>query len=99
MLWKLDFFLNNTYLTAAINIYTPFSIAGDALSTWNESSLMNPEEMGEYAEGDILIPQLGRNGMRDESMRWPSGIIPYVIEGRYSEYFISSLVMLTWYKY
>ncbi|KAI8442421.1 hypothetical protein MSG28_005935 [Choristoneura fumiferana] len=63
----------------------PSKESGDALSTWDESSPMNPEEMGEYAEGDILIPQLGRNGMRDESMRWPSGIIPYVIEGRYSQ--------------
>jgi hypothetical protein len=48
---------------------------------------MNPEEMGLYAEGDILItkPQEGRNGIRDQSSRWPKGIIPYTIQGRFSE--------------
>lgn len=46
---------------------------------------MNPEEMGEYAEGDILMPQLARNGVREESQRWPNGHIPYMIEGHFSE--------------
>ncbi|XP_063541150.1 low choriolytic enzyme-like [Cydia strobilella] len=64
---------------------SPNSESGDAVAKWNESSLMNPEEMGEYAEGDILIPKLERNGMRDETSRWPNGIIPYVIEGRYNQ--------------
>ncbi|XP_053617150.1 hatching enzyme 1.2-like [Plodia interpunctella] len=64
---------------------SPSDKSGDNLSTWNETSLMNPEEMGEYAEGDILIPRTQtRNGIRSESMRWPEGIIPYTIEGYFS---------------
>lgn len=46
---------------------------------------MNPEEMGGYAEGDILIPHYGRNGVRDEAARWPRGIIPYLIDSKFSE--------------
>lgn len=63
---------------------SPNNESGDALSQWTEDSLMNPEEMGEYAEGDILIPNAARNGLRDEAGRWPEGIIPYVIEGYYN---------------
>lgn len=48
---------------------------------------MNPEEVGDYAEGDILMPpQQGRNGVREEVLRWPQGHIPYVIEGYFSMY-------------
>ncbi|CAG9791605.1 unnamed protein product [Diatraea saccharalis] len=65
---------------------SPKNESGDALTEWNESSLMNPEEMGSYAEGDILIPHpLGRNGVREQSSWWPNGIIPYVIEGYYNQ--------------
>ena len=46
---------------------------------------MNPEEMGGYAEGDILIPQYGRNGIRDQAARWPRGIIPYLIDSKFSK--------------
>lgn len=59
---------------------------GDALAEWSESSLMNPEELGSYGQGDILMPQhLTRNGMKEQSSRWPNGIIPYSIEGRFSK--------------
>ncbi|XP_059054050.1 zinc metalloproteinase nas-1-like [Achroia grisella] len=65
---------------------TPKNESGDSVSTWSESSLMNPEEMGGYAEGDILIPKpLGRNGISHETYRWPGGIIPYVIEGYFNQ--------------
>ncbi|XP_072934624.1 hatching enzyme 1.2-like [Epargyreus clarus] len=63
----------------------PKDESGAAVATWTESSLMNPEEMGEYAEGDILMPQLTRNGIRDQTSRWPNGIIPYLIDGRFSQ--------------
>lgn len=53
---------------------------------------MNPEEMGEYAEGDILLPNVARNGIKEETSRWPDGIIPYVIDGYYSEYIKRLLV-------
>ncbi|KAH9641322.1 hypothetical protein HF086_013304 [Spodoptera exigua] len=63
----------------------PRNESGDALSQWSESSLMNPEEVGDYAEGDILMPpQQGRNGVRNEVLRWPKGHIPYVIEGYFN---------------
>ncbi|KAL6428195.1 hypothetical protein ACFW04_008498 [Cataglyphis niger] len=41
---------------------------------------VNPEELGEYVEGDILFPPItGRNGLTAVSARWPNGIIPFVI--------------------
>ncbi|KAL0818107.1 hypothetical protein ABMA28_008636 [Loxostege sticticalis] len=65
---------------------SPKNESGEALSQWSESSLMNPEETGEYVEGDILMPRpFMRNGIRTESSRWTNGIIPYVIEGYYSK--------------
>ncbi|CAH2093761.1 unnamed protein product [Euphydryas editha] len=64
---------------------SPDNESGDALAAWTESSLMNAEETGRYAEGDILIPKYARNGVRDQSFRWPKGHIPYVIEGQYSQ--------------
>ncbi|XP_047033348.1 zinc metalloproteinase nas-4-like isoform X1 [Helicoverpa zea] len=63
----------------------PKNESGYALANWSESSLMNPEEVGDYAEGDILMPPpQGRNGVREEVLRWPQGHIPYVIEGYFS---------------
>ncbi|CAH4028096.1 low choriolytic enzyme-like isoform X1 [Pieris brassicae] len=63
----------------------PTNESGAALTEWTESSLMNPEEMGGYLEGDILIPGLARNGMRDKTARWTNGIIPYIIDGGYTQ--------------
>lgn len=40
----------------------------------------NPEELGPYLEGDILIPRrTPRNGVIGEAYRWPRGHIPYEI--------------------
>ncbi|XP_023943796.2 hatching enzyme 1.2-like [Bicyclus anynana] len=63
----------------------PKNESGDTVAEWTESSLMNPEEMGGYAEGDILMPQLVRNGMRETTSRWQNGIIPYVIDTTYTQ--------------
>ncbi|CAH0595484.1 unnamed protein product [Chrysodeixis includens] len=64
----------------------PNSESGDAVANWSESSLMNPEEVGGYAEGDILMPPAQtRNGVREQTLRWPNGHIPYVIEGYFSQ--------------
>ncbi|XP_041972189.1 zinc metalloproteinase nas-13-like [Aricia agestis] len=63
---------------------SPKNDSGDAVATWSESSLVNPEELGSYAEGDILIPLRGKNGIRVESLQWPNGHIPYKIGGRFS---------------
>lgn len=45
----------------------------------------NPEEMGNYAEGDILfLPSDLRNGVRAPSKRWPGGRVPYQMAGAFS---------------
>ncbi|KAF7287628.1 hypothetical protein GWI33_005980 [Rhynchophorus ferrugineus] len=61
----------------------PNSESGKLVDTWNETSEINPEELGEYAEGDIRFPKKGRNGMIAETFRWPNGVIPYTIEGNF----------------
>ncbi|CAK1541405.1 unnamed protein product [Leptosia nina] len=63
----------------------PKNESGVAVSEWTDSSLMNPEEMGEYLEGDILMPGLARNGIRDKTSRWTDGIIPYVMDGGFTQ--------------
>ncbi|CAG9772163.1 unnamed protein product [Ceutorhynchus assimilis] len=54
---------------------------GRLLENWDHTSEMNPEEMGEYAEGDIVFPKTARNGLVTESARWPNGEVPYQIDG------------------
>ncbi|XP_065173105.1 zinc metalloproteinase nas-8-like [Atheta coriaria] len=45
---------------------------------------VNPEELGEYFEGDILFPN-GRNGLIAEVSHWKDGIIPYEIRGSFNQ--------------
>lgn len=56
---------------------------GTAVSQWNPETAVNPEELGEYAQGDILFrsnnESLSRNGLKAASARWPKGVIPYEI--------------------
>lgn len=54
------------------------------IQNWNEEYSQNPEELGEYAEGDILFPGTSRNGLVAQSTRWPNGEVPYEIKGGYS---------------
>lgn len=49
------------------------------------STYGNPEELGPYLEGDLLIPSEARNGMKAESLRWKNGLVPFEIRGSYSE--------------
>jgi hypothetical protein len=74
-----DLFNGLVHLGTAI-FGTPDIKSGEAVSKWKETSQLNPEEMGEYAEGDILHP-IGnsRNGLKATSSRWPKGVIPYEI--------------------
>ncbi|XP_073820038.1 hatching enzyme 1.2-like [Musca autumnalis] len=47
-----------------------------------ESAVVNPEELGPYLEGDILMPQTSvilKNGLVSTATRWPNGIVPYEI--------------------
>jgi hypothetical protein len=46
----------------------------------------NPEERGVYLEGDLLIPEDGRSGMKAESYRWKKGEVPFEIRGDFSEF-------------
>lgn len=45
----------------------------------------NPEEIGPYLEGDLLVPSEARNGMKAESLRWKNGEVPFEIRGSFSE--------------
>lgn len=49
---------------------------------------VNPEELGTYLEGDILIPKrlmlTTKNGITSQSSRWPKGIVPYEIRGNFN---------------
>lgn len=61
----------------------PDSSTGDLLAKFNPNvEGANPEELGSYLEGDILMP-LGqaRNGLSATSARWPNAVIPYEIRG------------------
>lgn len=41
---------------------------------------MNPEELGEFLEGDIVVYAATRNGILNESLRWQDGIVPFLID-------------------
>lgn len=59
---------------------------GELLENWKPEQ-GNPEEVGTYVQGDMLIEgaqPLGRNGLSSTSSRWPNGIVPYVINGAFS---------------
>lgn len=66
---------------------TPSSEVGRKVENWKPGQNQgNPEELGSYLEGDILVPRSNlRNALINESYYWPDGVIPYVIGGGYSE--------------
>ncbi|VEN61048.1 unnamed protein product, partial [Callosobruchus maculatus] len=50
-----------------------------------DRSKPNPEELGGYFEGDIVLPrEMDRNGLTSSKYRWPNGVLPYVIKGNYT---------------
>ncbi|XP_034486510.1 low choriolytic enzyme-like [Drosophila innubila] len=52
-----------------------------------ETDAVNPEELGSYLEGDILVPQSEltmKNGLTTQSSRWPKGVVPYEIRGNFN---------------
>ncbi|XP_058788817.1 zinc metalloproteinase nas-13-like [Phymastichus coffea] len=59
----------------------PNNETGLKVAEWHEGMNVNPEELGEYVEGDILFPTaiVGRNGVKAETARWPDGVIPYIM--------------------
>jgi hypothetical protein len=64
----------------------PDEETGARLDQWTPGK-QNPEELGSYYEGDILVPRerLGRNGIALTTYRWKNGQIPYVIKGPYTQ--------------
>ncbi|XP_034486998.1 zinc metalloproteinase nas-4 [Drosophila innubila] len=65
---------------------------GPLVEALDEQSEQNPEELGTYLEGDILIPldnldsdtEGTRNGLLALSTHWPGGIVPYEIKGQFA---------------
>ncbi|XP_067629209.1 hatching enzyme 1.2 [Eurosta solidaginis] len=53
-----------------------------------EQTSVNPEELGSYLEGDILVPIRNnasvKNGIASESSRWPNGVVPFEIRGNFN---------------
>lgn len=68
-------------------------VAGDAVAKWSPEMDTNPEELGEYAQGDILFPaNTARNGLKAASTHWEKGIVPFEIGPYFSEF------LFTWTK-
>ncbi|XP_055617565.1 zinc metalloproteinase nas-4 isoform X2 [Toxorhynchites rutilus septentrionalis] len=66
----------------------PDPSVGERVSQYNpETDLVNPEELGTYAGGDMLITRpAGRNGLADKSKLWSNGVVPFVIEGNFDAF-------------
>lgn len=65
----------------------PDEANGETLRSFShDNNTVNPEELGNYAEGDILfVKSDARNGVKSPSKRWPNGRVPYKIAGHFSE--------------
>lgn len=65
----------------------PSNETGYRVANYNPDDGMNPEELGDYLEGDMVMPHdFGRNGLIAASSHWPNGIVPFEINGDYCEY-------------
>lgn len=67
----------------------PSNKTGQLVASYDpNTSALNPEELGEYLEGDMLMPpDMGRNGLIASSSRWPGGIVPFEISGYFGKCF------------
>ncbi|XP_054728325.1 hatching enzyme 1.2 [Anastrepha obliqua] len=68
---------------------TPDSAAtADLVANYTpDASSVNPEELGSYLEGDILVPTSGaltKNGITTQSSRWPDAVVPFEIRGNFN---------------
>jgi len=65
----------------------PDEETGVRVAQWTKESKVNPEELGSYLEGDIMVTKsITRNGIKNSKARWPDGTIPYVISGTFNSY-------------
>lgn len=71
----------------------PSNETGKLVAAYNpDKDDINPEELGSYLEGDMLIPGgMGRNGLTAVSSRWPNAVIPFEIRGSFGKESYSSL--------
>ncbi|XP_071055288.1 hatching enzyme 1.2-like [Onthophagus taurus] len=68
--------------------------SGSVINSWNDSWEVNPDELGNYFQGDIITTTTNlRSITRNESLRWPYGIVPFVIAGPYND---EGLDLLEW---
>uniref|UniRef100_A0A0A9YKU2 Metalloendopeptidase n=1 Tax=Lygus hesperus TaxID=30085 RepID=A0A0A9YKU2_LYGHE len=77
--------LVDSFGDSLFQIPSPFT--GQKLEKWDEYSGVNPEELGDYPEGDILFPRanspMSRNSLRS-ARRWRRGYVPYTLTGSFS---------------
>ncbi|XP_069956062.1 zinc metalloproteinase nas-4 [Cherax quadricarinatus] len=54
---------------------------------WTPASLINPDELGDYFEGDIKgpVPEILRNGLIDEKYRWVDGVVTYEFDSLFAD--------------
>ncbi|XP_037032580.1 zinc metalloproteinase nas-4-like isoform X2 [Bradysia coprophila] len=66
----------------------PSREVGVEVANWNpDQNRGNPEELGTYLEGDILFPSpKSRNGLIDETTRWPNATVPFEIVGDFGKF-------------
>lgn len=64
----------------------PNEISGKRVAEWNKNHGMNPEELGTYAEGDILFSHpTEKSAYAANFFRWRGAKIPYKITGFFSK--------------
>ncbi|XP_071055448.1 zinc metalloproteinase nas-4-like [Onthophagus taurus] len=80
-------FLESIILAISVVFETqPNYKAGDLLDNWDSTLPSNPDEVGNYYQGDILINVDGlRSMVSDPIFLWPGGVVPYQIVGPYNE--------------
>lgn len=67
---------------------------GELVANYNpENSLRNPEELGNYVEGDMVMrSERGRTALTSPTARWPDGIVPFEINGNFRNMCTGALV-------
>ncbi|XP_011705846.1 PREDICTED: high choriolytic enzyme 1-like [Wasmannia auropunctata] len=58
---------------------------GVKIAEWTKEMNVNPEELGNYFEGDIMISNSTTRNGDTKAKRWSNRQIPYVITGSYTQ--------------